>query len=55
VNVKAILEGKSDDVALRAEDILFIPGSNSKKASLRALETAIQTGTALATGLLIWR
>jgi polysaccharide export outer membrane protein len=55
VDVKAMLEGKAEDVALHADDILFIPGSNGKKASLRALETAIQTGTGLLTGLLIWR
>jgi hypothetical protein len=55
VDIKAIIEGKSDDVALRGDDILFIPGSNSKKASLRALETAIQAGSGLLTGILIWR
>jgi polysaccharide export outer membrane protein len=55
VDVKAILEGRSEDVALRADDILFIPDSSGRKASLRALETAIQTGTGLLTGLLIWR
>jgi len=55
VDVKAILDGKSEDVALQADDILFIPDSTGKKASLRALETAIQTGTGLLTGLLIWR
>jgi polysaccharide export outer membrane protein len=55
VDVKAILAGKSEDVMLHADDILFIPGSAGKKASLRALETAIQTGTGLITGLLIWR
>lgn len=55
VDVKAILEGRSEDVALHADDILFIAGSSGKKASLRALETAIQTGTGLLTGLLIWR
>jgi polysaccharide biosynthesis/export protein len=55
VDIKAILEGKTRDVALHGDDILFIPDSTGKKASLRALETAIQTGTALLTGLVIWR
>jgi polysaccharide export outer membrane protein len=55
VDVKAILDGKSEDVAMRADDILFIPGSTGKKVSLRALETAIQTGTGVLTGLFIWR
>jgi hypothetical protein len=55
VDLKGILEGKTQDVALRGDDILFIPGSNGKKASLRALEAAIQTGSGLLTGLVIWR
>jgi hypothetical protein len=36
---------------MQADDILFIPGSTGKKAALRTLEAAIQTGT----GLAIWR
>ncbi len=51
VNVKDVLTGKKPDVALQGDDILFIPGSTGKKAALRALEAAIQTGT----GLAIWR
>jgi polysaccharide biosynthesis/export protein len=51
VDVKSVLNGKKPDVPLQADDILFIPGSTGKKAALRALEAAIQTGT----GLAIWR
>ncbi len=51
VDVKDVLNGKKPDVALQGDDILFIPGSTGKKAALRALEAAIQTGT----GLAIWR
>jgi polysaccharide export outer membrane protein len=51
VDVKDVLNGKKPDVALRGDDILFVPGSTGKKASLRAIEAAIQTGT----GLAIWR
>ena len=51
VDVKNMLAGKKQDVMLQAEDILFIPGSTGKKAALRAMEAAIQTGT----GLAIWR
>ena len=51
VNVKGILSGKRDDLALRGDDILFIPGSTGKKVALRSIEAAIQTGT----GLAIWR
>lgn len=51
VDVKALLKGKKQDVALHGDDILFIPGSTGKKAALRAVEAAVQTGT----GLAIWR
>jgi polysaccharide export outer membrane protein len=51
VDVKDALNGKKPDMPLQGEDILFIPGSTGKKAALRGLEAAIQTGT----GLAIWR
>lgn len=51
VNVKMILAGKAEDVPLDGGDILFVPGSMSKKAGLRTVEAAIQT----ASGLAIWR
>ena len=37
VDVKDLLKGKKQDVALQGDDILFIPGSTGKKAALRAL------------------
>jgi polysaccharide biosynthesis/export protein len=48
VDLKSILEGKSNDVQLLGNDILFVPGSTGKKAALRVMEAAIQTGTGLA-------
>ena len=51
INMKRILQGKDPDVTLGANDILLIPGSMTKTAALRALETAIQLGT----GILIFR
>src|SRR6267378_2473309 len=51
VDVKGVLSGKSSDVALQGDDILFIPGSTGKKAALRGIEAALQAGT----GLAIWR
>jgi polysaccharide biosynthesis/export protein len=49
VDIARIMNGKGEDVELQPGDILFIPGSASKKATLRALEAAIQTGTAILT------
>ena len=51
VNVKDILGGKSPDLQLRPDDVLFIPNSTAKNATLRAIESAIQMGT----GMVIWR
>jgi len=51
VNVQRILDGRDKDIALQANDILFIPNNVAKSASLRALEAAIQAGT----GMAIWR
>jgi len=51
VDVKEILQGKKSDVALQGDDILFVPGSTGKKATLRGIEAFIQTGT----GYVIWR
>ena len=51
VNLNKILEGKTSDVPMRPEDILFVPSSVSKKVGVRALEAALQAGT----GVAIWR
>lgn len=48
VNVARIMDGRDRDVALRANDILFIPVSVPKSASIRALEAAVQVGTGIA-------
>jgi polysaccharide export outer membrane protein len=50
VNVDKILGGREHDVALHANDILYVPNSMAKSASLRAIEAAIQAGT----GIAIW-
>jgi polysaccharide export outer membrane protein len=49
-DVRKLLAGKTQDVPLRADDILFIPSSTSKKVASRVLEAAIATGT----GIAIW-
>src|SRR5580704_5629450 len=51
VDVKRILAGKAGDVPLNGGDILFVPGSLSKKAGLKTMEAVIQT----ASGIAIWR
>ena len=51
INIRGILDGTGQDVALHANDILFVPDSKAKGATMRILEAAIQTGT----GVVIWR
>jgi polysaccharide biosynthesis/export protein len=51
VDVRSILAGKSPDVALLPNDILFVPNSAAKNATLRGIESVIQMGT----GMVIWR
>ncbi len=51
VNLSKVLSGEHEDLLMKPEDVLFVPGSASKAAALRAAEVAIQLGT----GMLIWR
>jgi polysaccharide biosynthesis/export protein len=48
VNVKKILQGKAKDISLKADDILFVPDSTSKKAAIRLAESALATATGVA-------
>jgi polysaccharide export outer membrane protein len=48
VNLKTILAGKTADLTLQTEDILFVPDSTSKKAMQRGIESAVQVATGLA-------
>lgn len=51
VDVRRILKGDARDIPLEANDILFVPDSKARSASIRALEAAVQ----ITTGLVIWR
>jgi polysaccharide export outer membrane protein len=45
VDLKAMLQGKSGDMPLLANDILFVPTSGKKAATVRAIEAMISVGT----------
>jgi len=49
--LKDVLAGRAPDQQLEANDILFIPDSNSQKAIRRGAEAAVE----IATGIVIWR
>jgi polysaccharide biosynthesis/export protein len=51
VNLKKILDGKSKDVQLAADDILFVPDNLSRKITTKTLEVAMNT----ISGVVIWR
>lgn len=48
VNLKEILSGKTPDLTLQTEDILFVPDSTGKKAMQKSLESAVQVATGFA-------
>ena len=49
IDVKKMLNGQGKDLPLLAGDILIVPGSTGRRAALRALESAVQAGTLIAT------
>jgi len=51
INLRKIFAGKSPDVPLQPDDILFVPESAGKKILTRGAEAAIQ----VATGMAIYR
>jgi polysaccharide export outer membrane protein len=51
VNLSKILAGKAPDMALKPDDILYVPNSAAKTATMRTVEAAVQIGT----GLVVWR
>jgi polysaccharide export outer membrane protein len=48
IDVRKVAEGTAPDVAMVAEDILFIPNNVTKSAAMRAAEAALQIGTGIA-------
>src|SRR6266481_1229538 len=48
IDLKKVLSGKTPDVPLEPNDILFVPDSAGKKALCRGAEAAIQVATGLA-------
>jgi polysaccharide export outer membrane protein len=48
VNLKQVQDGKAEDLAMRPNDILFVPPSGPKKAAARMAEAAVQAAIGLA-------
>jgi polysaccharide export outer membrane protein len=52
VELKKIMDRKSPDVPLLANDILYIPNATGARASLKVLETSIGIGAALGAAMI---
>jgi len=54
LHLSQIMQRKSPDVPLLANDILYIPDNRGKRIGMTALERIIGFGSATASGVLIW-
>lgn len=54
INLKDLLARKSPDVSLLRDDVLYIPESGKRKATMGAMEKALAFGSATVSGMLIW-
>jgi polysaccharide export outer membrane protein len=50
-----IMQRKSPDVPLLANDVFYIPDNTGRRASMNALDRILGFGTATASGVLVWR
>jgi polysaccharide export outer membrane protein len=48
VNIKLLMAGKTSDIPLQADDILFIPNSGAKSAGLRTVDAIVNAASGLA-------
>ena len=55
VDLKAMLAGNKSDVPLQANDILFVPTSGKKAATVRTIETLVGMGSSMGSGAVIYR
>jgi polysaccharide export outer membrane protein len=55
VDVTRIMERKTPDVQLKADDIFYVPDNKSKRLSAGVLDRLISFGSATSSGVLIWR
>ena len=51
IDIKKLLQGKTKDIPLTSDDILFVPVSGTRQAFARTLEAGINIGS----GIAIWR
>ncbi len=55
IPLRKIMERKSPDVPLLANDVFYIPDNSGRRAGMTALERILGFGSATASGVLVWR
>lgn len=55
IELQKIIERRTPDVHLEANDILYIPDNKKRRMTITALERIAGFGTTTASGLLVWR
>jgi polysaccharide export outer membrane protein len=55
IELQKIIERKSPDIPLQANDILYIPDNKGKRLTVTTLERIAGFGSATASGMIIWR
>ncbi len=55
VPLDRIMQRKEPDVALQAEDVLYIPDNKNRRAAMTVLDRVTSFGASTASGVLIWR
>ncbi|MBL8177158.1 MAG: polysaccharide biosynthesis/export family protein [Bryobacterales bacterium] len=55
IEISRIIDRKSPDVPLQANDILYIPDNKGKRMTISTLEKLAGFGSATASGMIIWR
>jgi len=55
VDLKALLNGKTKDLALQANDLLFVPLSGKNAATAETITTALGMGSTIGPGLVLYR
>ena len=55
IPLRKIMERKSPDVPLLADDVFYIPDNSGRRAGMTALDRILGFGSATASGVLVWR
>jgi polysaccharide biosynthesis/export protein len=54
VELEKIMERKSPDVALRIDDVFYVPDNKSRRTTMTVIDRITQFGSSTASGMLIW-